>query len=552
MSQIYFFFKKVNHKFVFYCSLQANRHTMIIVIGDSNYREICGTLKDKIESEVGEKLTFRQATNNESLKIALDEEEVNGDKPKVILVGANLNEIALRAKGNKGRDEVVKTVVMEQNCAVNKWAEDHQETLILLLPPFLRKDPVWMEDRLKWVHFCMTDDIKIYSPFNVQFASAANIVDADLKPDKVHLLASGMSKVADTMIADILVGLRDVEKLRAERMETETEDIILESSQLANLPSQTPVRSTNKKRPRVEENVEVNLQQEKKNRCDSNNSSAMMDRMEFLIKSIEEERKRTLEKVKGLEENQGKIIKNQKETEVKVDHLTKVVESDSILFATMKEDIDAGENEMLKDTVIVKRMKANLEIPKDKKALAKYVQTEGRKLVKEIIGVDDDVKFVTTLYNNNNTNNSKGSKRGQKEKDDGPTIPPFKIVFKSKERGINFREKAVAKAKEEDSNMGKIYFSHMHNNSTRIRTMLMWGVVDALKKEKKESWVNLNLNKPNIQIKEGGKITKTLTFAGAMSEYGERIDPKVITETTKAAMWNFGGKLERLFIILKD
>ena len=92
----------------------------------------------------------------------------------------------------------------------------------------------------------------------------------------------------------------------------------------------------------------------------------------------------------------------------------------------------------------------------------------------------------------------------------------------------------------------------MQNSSTRIRTQLMWGVVDALKKEKKEAWVNLNLNKPNIQIKEGGKITKTLTFVGAMNEYGEKIDAKVIADTTKAAQWNFGGKLERLFIILKD
>ena len=82
--------------------------------------------------------------------------------------------------------------------------------------------------------------------------------------------------------------------------------------------------------------------------------------------------------------------------------------------------------------------------------------------------------------------------------------------------------------------------------------MLLWGVVDAIKKEKKEAWVNLNLNKPNIQIKEGGKITKMLTFAGAISEYGDKIDAKVIADTTKAARWNFGGKLERLFIILKD
>ena len=526
---------------------------MIIVIGDSNYREICGTLKENIENEVGEKLVFRQATTNESLKLALDEEEENGEKPKVIMVGANLNEIATRAKGNKSRDEMVKTVVMEQNSAVNKWANEHQDTLILMAPPLFRTDPHWMEERLKWVHFCMKDDIKIYSPFNVQFCSTIDIVAADLKADKVHLLDSGMSKVALTMIADFKIGLRDVEKLRAERMEMEGDDLVLESSQLANLPSRTPI--SNKKRARAEDGVEIILHKEKKNKCDSDRTDAMIDRIDILVKSMEKERELTLAKLKVFDQQQTAIITSQKETETKVEKLADLVESDSLLFATMKEDIDAGENEMLKDSVIVKRMKTDLEIPKDKKILAKFVQTEGRKLVTDILGSDASVKFVTTLYNNNNNTNKKNrgkkSKEGENE-EEGPTIPPFKIVFKTKDQGIKFRENAVAKAKEEGSELGKIYFTHMQNNSTRIRTMLLWGVVDALKKEKKEAWVNLNLNKPNIQIKEGGKITKTLTFVGAMNEYGEKIDAKVIADTTKAAQWNFGGKLERLFIILKD
>ena len=527
---------------------------MIVVIGDSNYREICATLKDKIESETGERLIFRQATTNESLKIMLEEEEENGDKPKVIMVGANLNEISTRAKGNKGRDEMVKTVVMEQNCAVNKWAEEHQDTLILVAPPFLRTEPHWMEERLKWVHFCMKDDIEIFSPFNVQFCSAPNVTATDLKPDKVHLTESGMSKVALTMIADFKIGLRDVEKLRVERMESDSvEDIVLESSQLAVLPSRTPV---NKKRPRPEDIVEVNLQQGKK-RCDGDRADSLMDRIDILVKSIAEERDRTLEKLKLVDQQQTLIITTQKESDARVEKLTDVVESDSILFATMKEDIDAGENEMLKDAVVVKRMKTNLEIPKDKKILAKFVQTEGRKLVTDILGSDDTVKFVATLYNNNNTiqkkkPRNKGNKEGDQAQEEEPTIPPFKIVFKTKDQGVLFREKAVAKAKEEGSDLGKIYFTHMQNISTRIRTMLLWGVVDVIKKEKKEAWVNLSLNKPNIQVKEGGKIVKTLTFASAMGEYGDKIDSKVIADTTKAARWNFGGKLERLFIVLKD
>lgn len=80
----------------------------------------------------------------------------------------------------------------------------------------------------------------------------------------------------------------------------------------------------------------------------------------------------------------------------------------------------------------------------------------------------------------------------------------------------------------------------------------MWGVVEGLKKKGKEAWVNQNLNKPNIQIKEGGKIVKTLTFMQAMKEHSKIISAKVISDVSKSAAWNFKGQMERYFIVLKD
>ena len=213
---------------------------MIVIIGDSNYREICTSLKGKFETDLGEKIIFRQATTNESLKLVLEEEEESGEKPKVIVVGANLNEIATRVTKNqkKGRDETVKTVVMEQNSAINKWALEHRDTMVLVVPPFLRKEPPWMEERLKWVHFCMKDDINIYSPGTVVLGTSPNILDEDLKLDKVHLMDSGMEKVAVTMIDDLKIFLKDVENLRSEMMDSD--NICFESSQLADRPSKTP------------------------------------------------------------------------------------------------------------------------------------------------------------------------------------------------------------------------------------------------------------------------------------------------------------------------
>ena len=112
-----------------------------------------------------------------------------------------------------------------------------------------------------------------------------------------------------------------------------SDEIYLESSQLALLPSQTPL--ANKKRPRGEDGPEGSLQKEKKNRCENSGTDAMMDRIEFLVKSIEQERGLSMEKIKMFEKAQEVVTEKQRETEAKVENLTEVVESDSLLFTTM-------------------------------------------------------------------------------------------------------------------------------------------------------------------------------------------------------------------------
>jgi len=107
-------------------------------------------------------------------------------------------------------------------------------------------------------------------------------------------------------------------------------------------------------------------------------------------------------------------------------------------------------------------------------------------------------------------------------------------------------------SKEGKEGLEKTYFTHQQNAATRVRSSLMWGVVMGLKKKGKDAWVNQNLNKPNIQIKEGGKIVKTLTFLQAMKEHSNMISAKTLSDVKKTAMWNFVGQLERYFVVLKD
>jgi len=533
---------------------------MILVTGDSNYREVVNKFRKRIEEETGEGVTFRQYTTNESLKLVLSGSANEKERPKVFLIGAGLNELAAKAKNKKkGQDDLVKTVANDQNTVVLKQAEKDNMSLFGMSPPFLRLDPAWMAEKHTLMFFYMRNFSTKFNSGNMYVGSPIEIEEKDLKEDKVHLNEMGLTKLVEVLIKDAKTALKDVQILR--NGTSEDSDLELESSQLSNW-AKTP--ETTKKRTRDEDNDESSRSKRSREAAGlpvaepegasatpatstaaENSNSELIATLNQFMQQMREDRKLDSDTIRKVELTTNSIVEKQKETDEKVEKLTDIVQTDNDIFASMKEDVDASENEMLRNTVIVKKLVTKEAIPSDKKELSKFIQDQGRALVKQLMGdeAEKEVKFVTTLY----------MKETRNPEPNEPTyLPPFKLVFKTKEAGIKFRETAVKISKEGREGFEKTYFTHQQNAATRIRSSLMWGVVAGLKKKGKEAWVNQNLNKPNIQIKEGGKIVKTLTFIQAMKEYSKLLGPKVLSDVTKSASWNFSGQLERYFLVLKD
>jgi len=172
-------------------------------------------------------------------------------------------------------------------------------------------------------------------------------------------------------------------------------------------------------------------------------------------------------------------------------------------------------------------------------------------------------------------------------------VPPFKICFHTKDPAVEFRERAVKMAKmglpkrsfgrDPEENMDQdwdeaatavptaapsttaevvaagvgsnicqgAYFTFYQTAATRFRSTLMWAVADAMKTKTRQVWVSQS-NKPTLQIKEGGKVVKSLTFVQTMMEYKEKISQKTLDEVKKAAVKLFAGNLEKTFIVIKD
>jgi hypothetical protein len=516
---------------------------MILITGDSNFRELFNNHKQKLEDETGEVVVFKQYSTNESLRLILKNAGDSEEVPKVYVIGAGLNECAARVQKatKKKPEDIVKAIANEQNTVVQRQAEKDSKSIFVLVPPFIRKDPKWMIERSKTLLTYMNEFCLTFTSGNMFVGSTVGIVVGDLVTDGVHLAPSGLLKLADRVVADAVIVLKDVAILRGDVIE---EDAELQSSQLSDW-SKTPVTTRKRVRDDDDPTPEPDRAEKRTKENEESESGSLIDTLKQFMKEIREDRNSDKDMLKKVETTQSTIVEKQKATDKKVDELTTIVSADSTIFASMKEDVDAAENDFLRSNVVVKKLVTDEVVPSDRKDLSKFVQRKGRELVDKILGdgSEKEVKFVSTLFIRENR---------VKEKDEPNFVPPFKLVFKTKEMGIQFREKAVQMSKEGQKDLEKTYFAHQQNAATRIRTSLMWGVVAVIKKSGKDAWVNQNLNKPNIQIKEGGKIVKTLTFIQAMNDYGKKINAKTLSDVAKSAKWNFGGQLERYFVVLKD
>jgi hypothetical protein len=508
---------------------------MILMLGDSNFRNMMEEHGESLSAVVGEPINFYMSTSNESMKIQL---ENRSDNPKIVIIGSPLNEIVAKYNDNKkkGRAETIREVLEEQNKLVRQAASANENVLFLLVPPFLRLDPVWIKERIALGVFHVKDFVGDNGPWNIVVANPIKLSEADVGEDKVHLNKEGKEKLRKSLEGDILICKENLG-------EGENFDW---ASQLSN--SEAPAPSTIRKRQRaVEEEEDMEEETEpavensgaKKARLDT-----MLDKMDMLMKELKEDRASTKTEVLAIANKVEESGKEVKEIGNKVTEIENKMKSDISFSAEVREDLDSLENENLKNTIIVRKLKGE-NVPKEKKALRAYIQNRGRELVKDILSEEEakNVRYAAPLF----------SYIDPTKRDNKPgLVTPFKMGFASKDIAIKFRETAVKKSKEEGSQYKDTYFTFYQSFGTKVRSILLWGVVDLLKSDDKQVWVNQAQAKPTLQVKEGGRIVKTLNFVTAMTEHGNKLPEKVIEEATKVAKKHFAGKLEKTFIVLKD
>jgi len=505
---------------------------------------------ERLGTEVGEKISFKVCSTNDSLKLTMEKIEAS---PKIVIVGAPLNEIAAKIKNgkNKGKDETIKQVVESQNKLINQYAEFHTETVFMVVPPFLRKEPAWMEEKMRICSFYIGDFIKLKSPTNVAMATLIPIEETDLAPDKLHLGEKGAEKLFTTIRGDILACK---ESIGNGPLSQDWAAQLWESQETPPTPANVKKRA---RAERVEEDDEDEEEEEDTNPKKIKNDSTI-DKIYLLVKEMKSEAATS-------RKDFAKINTKVESVKKEVAEIKEAANRDNLVTAEIKEDMDGLENENLKSIVVIRKLKATKPVPKDSKELRTYVQDLARELVKKILKDGESaktVKYAATLFSFIDPL-KKDNKKG--------LVPPFKICFHSKDAAVRFRETAVKMAREgkkkpdamevegweeeseptQENEFSNTYFTYFQTAGTRIRVLLMWAVADALKSKTKQVWVNQS-SRPTLQVKEGGKIIRNLSFVKTMTEYKEKIGAEKLVEIKKVAEKNFAGQLEKTFIVLKD
>ena len=507
----------------------------LLIIGDSNARQTLEENQADIERFFKDDLTFEQAGTNEAVEIVLDG-TVAANCSRIV-IATILNEVAAKCKTAKSRDENVDIIAKKQIETVINFLKEHENIHITIVGPMLRQDPIWIADKIRLVSLSLKDHVTNAGLSNLTYAEGCKITESELAQDKVHLTSEGKEKYIQYLSGIASTTL-------------EEDDSTQSSMNWSQTPTPTPtisrfnlrsnLRSSNKRIRNVsasEDEATVTK------RGKTTDLDIIMSELRSMRKDMINERAAAVEKTEEIVAKLNVNIQTSSNNSKKIETIEKKVASSGLSIALMKEDLDAVENERLRDIVLVRRLKSESRMPAKKNELNEVLKPIVLKLLSDLGVAEDELKFFALAYSSLDPK-KQASRPGQ--------VPAFKIGFKTKETGIKFKDAGAKASKDATSNLYKVGFTHQQCSGSRIRSAVMWAIVNKLKEEGKEAWVNSATNKPRLQIKTTEKFPKDYTYIEAVNEFGQKLTKKDLKDLNDQARKFFKGQVEQVFVILKD
>jgi hypothetical protein len=498
---------------------------MILLVGDSNLRNVVEENQKAISTKLNDEIVFEQAGTNESLKTIL---EASTTEYNQVVIATLLNEITKLGKAVKTRDDIINTVTKQQAEIVAKHAELHPNTRYIVLPPFMRFEPPWLPDKLRVIQLHLKDHLEQTGKSNINYGVPVEITDKDLKPDNVHLNEAGKEKLLRSLIGTPSPSPRPS---------------INASPPISNWAN-TPLTRARSKRTRQATN-ESDSDEEvvcKKAR-DNDYSAIILAKLNQMTDEMREERAKAAERADHLVAQLNINIQTTTNNAKKIEELSKSQETFNSTVASLREDLDVVENENMRSIIIIRKLTTDKIIPKTKSEMNTLLKELASDLVAKLGGNAAMIKFVTMAYSE--VDQTKQNNRKNQ-------VPTFKIGFNNKDDAITFKEKGTKAAKDKDSEIHKVVFAYQQCSATRIRCTIMWAIANKLKADGQEAWVNAATSKPKLQVKGDKKYPTDYTFVAAIDKYQHLLKDGDLKDASLQAKKFFKGQCKQLFVVLKD
>ena len=229
--------------------------------------------------------------------------------------------------------------------------------------------------------------------------------------------------------------------------------------------------------------------------------------------------------------------------EIKVQQLNTAIikrkESDNLVFARMREELDTISNAKKEDRLIRTGLTSKIPPPNSHEEKKKWLSD-----------------IVTGLLNKLDPELAKNVIFINQGKRVGIEIPMVEVRMTSKEFAKKARMTFVSKIKQGED-FGRTHMANSVCLATRVRVDILKAIARQFGNQNGETmYVSAFTSRPVLHIKKVGEDVQQrpfiMTFADAIQRYGTRIEQDNLAEAYKRVGRAFYGQLEQHFVVLKD
>ena len=210
--------------------------------------------------------------------------------------------------------------------------------------------------------------------------------------------------------------------------------------------------------------------------------------------------------------------------------------NDNLLFARIREELDAMSNRAKEDRIIMTGITSSTPPPTGPGPRKEW-------LTKIVSGIfhDIDPDFKGKILFINQGRNS------------GKDIPMVEVRMESKEAAARIR-KAYADKRKSGKDFGRLFIANCVGLATRVRVDVMKAIAAKLNDTDQAAYVTAFTSRPILHIKpkSGNQKPMAYTFGDAVERYGNMVNDGELSEAYRRSGTSFKGQLEQHFVVLKE